>query len=209
MLLLFLCERCYIFFPCRYMHDLGKPPACMIRKWVRGGDRENTELQFGVCDILDAGRIEDPIRVHLTVFYCSGNCFFEKKLTFVFLNFESENTVYRTGNCIPLSSGISKITDNRRFTGGKVNPDPNSGTLRTLSWCVFSRRKTSQSSRVVHTIPKFSMSKNLLPMYAWGWLQQGHAKAFCLSNWHCSHAVSLPPDEPNPEGKLPSRREER
>ena len=56
-------------------------------------------------------------------FYCSGNFFFEKNLTFVFLNFESENTVYRTGNRIPLSSGIGKITDNRRFTGGKVNPD--------------------------------------------------------------------------------------
>jgi hypothetical protein len=58
-------------------------------------------------------------------FYCSGNrFFFDKKITFVFLNFES-NTVYRTGNRIPLTSGIGKITGNRRFTGGKVNPAMN------------------------------------------------------------------------------------
>jgi len=29
----YFCVRRATFFPCRYMHDLGKPPACMIRKW--------------------------------------------------------------------------------------------------------------------------------------------------------------------------------
>jgi len=56
--------------------------------------------------------------------FYSAIIIFLKKLTFVFLNFESKNTIYRTGNRVPLSSGIGKITDNRRFTGGKVNPAP-------------------------------------------------------------------------------------
>jgi len=62
-----------------------------------------------------------PTRVHLTVFTVAVTVFL-KKLTFVFLNFESENIIYRTGNRIPLSSSIGKNHSNRRFTGGKVNP---------------------------------------------------------------------------------------